>query len=156
MHLDMCFPREIEKARENRTPVVIVGGTVEYHAAHLGYGCDTLIPLCLVEKLAEKKDIIIAPPISYTPASWGVAGEESGTIHVDEVVFEGYLYDIFSSMLSAGLRNIYAVLFHQIDSPNPMPMTASFMKAAKRATAAAVKPRRCHFCPLRLSMLSRQ
>lgn len=134
MFLDKCFPKEIDSAKENRTPVVIVGGTVEYHGPHCSYGCDTLIAQGLVEKLAEKKDIIIAPTISYSPSSWAVGDDTSGTVHVDEVVFEEYVFNIFMSMLSSGLRNIYVVIHHQFEQENLMPMTLSYMKAAKRAT----------------------
>lgn len=134
MHLDKCFPKEIQNAKENRTPVVIVGGTVEYHGPHCSYGCDTLIAQGLIEKLAEKKDIIIAPQISYSPSSWAVGDDTSGTVHVDEVVFEEYVFNVFMSMLSAGLRNIYVVIHHQFEQENLMPMTLSYMKAAKRAT----------------------
>ena len=65
MHLDMCFPREIAEAKKNNTPVVIVGGTVEYHGPQCSYGCDTLIAQGLVEKLAEKKDL---PSATVLPA----------------------------------------------------------------------------------------
>ena len=58
MLLDMCFPREVENAQKNNTPVVIVGGTVEYHGPQCSYGCDTLIAQGLVEKLAEKKEFL--------------------------------------------------------------------------------------------------
>ena len=134
MELDKCFPRELNAAKENKTPVVIVGGTVEYHGPHCSYGCDTLIAQGLVEKLAEKRDIIIAPSISYSPASWAVGADTSGTVHVDEVVFEEYVFNVFMSMLSAGLRNIYVVIHHQFEEGSLMPMTLSYMKAAKRAT----------------------
>jgi hypothetical protein len=89
MYLDMCFPREIADAKKNNTPVVIVGGTVEYHGPQCSYGCDTLIAEGLVKKLAEKKDIIIAPTISYSPASYAVGDAASGTVHVEENAFEG-------------------------------------------------------------------
>jgi len=134
MKLDMCFPREIENAKKNNTPVVIVGGTVEYHGPQCSYGCDTLVAQGLIEKLAEEKDIIIAPSISYSPSSWAVGDRTSGTVHVDEVVFEEYIFNIFTSMLYAGLRNIYVLIHHQFEQENCMPMTLSYMKAAKRAT----------------------
>lgn len=134
MYLDKCFPREIENAKKNNTPVVLVGGTVEYHGPHCSYGCDTLVAQGLLEKLAEKRDIIIAPSISYSPASWAVGDETSGTVHVDEVVFEEYVYNVFMSMLCAGLRNIYVLIHHQFERESLMPMTLSYMKAAKRAT----------------------
>ena len=134
MYLDKCFPREIAEAKENRTPVVMVGGTVEYHGPHCAYGCDTLIAEELVAKLSEKKDIIIAPTVNYSPASYAVADETSGTVHIEEDVFEAYLFQIFMNMLCAGLRNIYVVIHHQFEQENLMPMTLSYMKAAKRAT----------------------
>ena len=87
-----------------------------------------------MKKLAEKKDIIIAPTISYSPASYAVGDEKSGTVHVEENAFEQYVYYVFMSMLKAGLRNIYVVIHHQFEQESLMPMTLSYMKAAKRAT----------------------
>ena len=142
MKFDMCFPREINKAKENNTPVVIVGGTVEYHGPHCSYGCDTLVAQGLVEKLAEKKDIIIAPTISYSPSSYAVGDEKSGTVHIPENAFEEYVYYVFMSMLSAGLKNIYVVIHHQFEQENLMPMTLSYMKAAKRAEMAYMEQTR--------------
>ena len=134
MYFDFCFPREIDKAKKENIPVVIVGGTVEYHGPHCSYGCDTLVAEGLVRKLAERKDIIIAPTISYSPSSYAVGDEKSGTVHVEENAFEQYVYYVFMSMLSAGLRNIYVVIHHQFEQESLMPMTLSYMKAAKRAT----------------------
>ncbi len=134
MEYNMSFPRELEKVKENRIPFVICGGTVEYHGPHCAYGCDTLIAEGLIKKLSEKKEIMIAPTIYYSPSSYAVADEKSGTVHIEEDVFEGYLFGIFMNMLDAGLRNIYVVIHHQFEQETPMPMTLSYMKAAKRAT----------------------
>lgn len=142
MYLDMCFPREISSLKEKATPVVIVGGTVEYHGPHCSYGCDTLIAEGLVKRLSERKDIIIAPTISYSPASYAVADSASGTVHVPENAFEEYVYYVFMSMLSSGLRNIYVVIHHQFENGNLMPMTLCYMKAAKRATMAYMESTR--------------
>ncbi len=136
MYLDKSFPREIEYVKKNNIPVVIVGGTVEYHGPQCSYGCDTLVAQGLVEKLAERKEIMIAPSISYSPSSYAVGGETSGTVHVEENAFEQYIYYVFMSMLSSGLRNIYVVIHHQFEQESLMPMTLSYMKAAKRATMA--------------------
>lgn len=134
MYLNKAFPKEIEYVKKNNIPVVMVGGTVEYHGPHCSYGCDTLVAEGLVEKLAEKKEIMIAPSIFYSPSSYAVADETSGTVHIEEDVFEAYLFGIFTNMLCAGLRNIYVVIHHQFEQENLMPMTLSYMKAAKRAT----------------------
>ena len=134
MYLTKSFPKELAYVKENRIPVVICGGTVEYHGPHCSYGCDTLVAEGLIEKLAEEKELMIAPSIHYSPSSYAVADETSGTVHIEEDVFEAYLFQIFTNLLNAGLRNIYVVIHHQFEQENLMPMTLSYMKAAKRAT----------------------
>lgn len=134
MYLDTSFPREIDKVKKNNIPVVIVGGTVEYHGPQCSYGCDTLVAQGLVEKLSLRKEIMIAPTISYSPSSYAVGDSKSGTVHVEENAFEEYVYYVFMSMLKAGLHNIYVVIHHQFEQESLMPMTLSYMKAAKRAT----------------------
>lgn len=134
MEYNMSFPRELKYVNENRIPTVMCGGTVEYHGPHCSYGCDTLIAEGIIKKLAEKKEIMIAPTIYYSPSSYAVADETSGTVHIEEDVFEAYLFQIFKNMLYAGMRNIYVVIHHQFEQESLMPMTLSYMKAAKRAT----------------------
>ncbi|MFA7636453.1 MAG: creatininase family protein [Monoglobales bacterium] len=134
MLYDKSFPRELNKVKEERIPAIIVGGTVEYHGPHCSYGCDTLVAEGLINKLAERKELMILPTINYSPSSYAVADETSGTVHIEEDVFEAYLYQIFMNLLDAGLRNIYVVIHHQFEQENAMPMTLSYMKAAKRAT----------------------
>ena len=134
MYLDKCFPRELEYVKKNKIPLVIAGGTVEYHGPHCAYGCDTLVVEGLLKKLAEKKKLLLGPSIHYSPSSYAVADETSGTVHVEENAFEEYVYYIFKSLLSSGFRNIYVVIHHQFEQESLMPMTLSYMKAAKRAT----------------------
>ena len=133
MELNMSFPKEVKYVQDNRIPVVLVGGTVEYHGPHCSYGCDTLVAEGLIKKLSEKKEIMIAPTIYYSPSSYAVADETSGTVHIEEDVFEAYLFQIFMNMLDAGLRNIYVVIHHQFEQENYKPMTLSYMKASQRA-----------------------
>ena len=134
MLLNHVFPRETDRVKEANIPLVIVGGTVEYHGAHCAYGCDTLIAEGLINKLAQKKEILIAPSIAYSPASYAVGGRKSGTVHVPERAFEDYVYYVFKSMLYSGFRNIYVVIHHQFEQESEMPMTLCYRTAAKRAT----------------------
>ena len=135
MRLDRSFPREIEYVQKNNIPLVIVGGTVEYHGPQCAYGCDTLIAEGLVERLlAQGKELMVAPSIHYSPASYAVGGRKSGTVHVPERAFEDYVYYVFKSLLSAGFRNIYVVIHHQFEQESEMPMTLCYRLAAKRAT----------------------
>ena len=134
MLLDKSFPREVDGVKNKNIPLVFVGGTVEYHGPHCSYGCDTLIAEGLVKRLAEKKEIMIAPTVSYSPASYAVGDSTSGTVHVEERAFENYVYYIFKSLLFAGYRNIYVVIHHQFEQESEMPMTLCYRLAAKRAT----------------------
>lgn len=134
MDLNFSFPKELARVKDEKIPVVLCGGTVEYHGTHCSFGCDSLIAEGLIKKLSEKKEIMIYPTVYYSPSSYAVADETSGTVHIEEDVFEAYLFGIFKNMLYAGLRNIYVVIHHQFESESLMPMTLSYMKAAKRAT----------------------
>ncbi len=134
MFLDRSFPREVKYVQDNNLPLVIAGGTVEYHGPHCSYGCDTLVAEGLLNKLAERKEIMIAPSISYSPSSYAVGGRKSGTVHVPERAFEDYVYYVFKSFLYAGFKNIYVVIHHQFEQESEMPMTLCYRTAAKRAT----------------------
>ena len=134
MDLNHSFPKEFEHVQKNNLPLVIVGGTVEYHGPHCSYGCDTLIAEGLVKKVSEQKEIMIAPTIAYSPSSYAVGGKDSGTVHVAERAFENYVYYVFKSMLYSGFRNIYVVIHHQFEQESEMPMTLCYRMAAKRAT----------------------
>ena len=90
--LDRSFPRETDKVKEKNIPLVIAGGTVEYHGPHCSFGCDTLVAEGLIKKLAEVKEIMIAPTISYSPSSYAVGDRKSGTVHIPERAFEDYVY----------------------------------------------------------------
>ncbi len=134
MILDRSFPREVKYVQDNNLPLVIAGGTVEYHGPHCSYGCDTLVAEGLINKLAERKEIMIAPSISYSPSSYAVGDKKSGTVHVPERAFEDYVYYVFKSFLCAGFKNIYVVIHHQFEQESEMPMTLCYRTAAKRAT----------------------
>lgn len=132
-NLTHMFPDELKKAGENKTPIIIAGGTIEYHGSHCAYGCDGIIAEKMVELVAKERDVIIAPTIWYSPSSYAVGDKTSGTVHVEEDAFENYVYYIFRSMLYSGLKNIYVVIHHQFEEENAMPMTLCYMKAAKKA-----------------------
>lgn len=134
MILDHSFPKERDYVQEKRIPLVIPAGTVEYHGPHCSYGCDTLVAEGLIKKLMEKKELMLAPTISYSPSSFAVGDAKSGTVHVEEKAFEDYVYYVFMSLLSAGYRNIYVVIHHQFEQESEMPMTLCYRLAAKRAT----------------------
>ena len=133
MLLDHSFPREVKKVQEQNIPLVIVGGTVEYHGPQCSYGCDTLVAEGLVKKLAEEKELMIAPTIAYSPSSYAVGGRTTGTVHIPERAFEEYVYHVFKSLLYSGYRNVYVVIHHQFEQECEKPMTLCYRLASQRA-----------------------
>jgi creatinine amidohydrolase len=134
MKFEFCTPDVIERAKADSMPLIIPCGTMEYHGRHCAYGCDTLIVTGLLERLERKRELLIAPPIWYSPSSYAVADKASGTVHVCEDVFEQYVYYILKSYLYSGFRKIYIVIQHQYENESLMPMTLCCMKAAKVLT----------------------
>ena len=135
MRFERSFPREVEYVQKNNIPLVIVGGTVEYHGPQCAYGCDTLIAEGLVDRLIKSgKEIMTAPSIHYSPSSYAVGDCKSGTVHIPERAFENYVYYVFKSLLYSGFRNIYVLIHHQFEEESEMPMTLCYRLAAKRAT----------------------
>lgn len=132
MRLEEALYQDIEAAKKKRIPLVIPVGTMEYHGPHATLGTDTQIAKGLVDRLAEERELVVAPPIWYGVAGYAVAGPEKNTIQVDCDVFEQYVYCILESLLAGGWRNIYLVIHHQYEQENLMPMTLSCMKAAKK------------------------
>ena len=133
MILDKSFPKETDRVKKENLPLVFAAGTVEYHGPHCSYGCDTLVAEGLIRELSKRKEIMIAPTISYSPASYAVGDDKSGTVHIPERAFEEYVYYVFRSMLNAGFRNIYVVIHHQFEQECEKPMTLCYRLAASRA-----------------------
>lgn len=131
IRMEFTYPKELEKAKAERWPVLIPIGTMEYHSSICPYGCDSLVAMGLIDKVAEKVDCVVMPPVWYGVASYAVAGPEKGSIHVDCDTFEQNIYCILKSLLYSGFnRNIYLVICHQTEDFNPMELACR--KAARK------------------------
>ncbi len=132
MKLELGFPKELEDAKGRRVPLVIPVGTIEYHGPHCALGCDTQITTGLLDKLEEKMELVIAPPIWYGVASYAVAGPAKNTVNIDVDIFEEYIYCILKSFLLGGWRNIVLLIHHQYEQESLKPMTLACMKATQK------------------------
>ncbi len=139
MHLEYLMSGDLPRIKTEKIPLVIPVGTMEYHGPHVGLGCDTLVCMGLLDKLAQRKEIVIAPPVWYGVASYAVGGPENGTVQVDVDVFEAYMHQILKSLIYGGFKNIYMLIHHQYETGNLMPMTLACMKAAKKLIMAYVE-----------------
>ena len=134
MKFEFALQREVELAKQERWPFIIPLGVLEYHGMHCAYGCDTLIPMGILDRLENKREkIMIAPPFWYGPASYAVTTAKKGcSINVDYDALEKIFCGIFESLLRNGWRNIYVIVFHQ--SEDLLPMQLACMKASKIVT----------------------
>jgi creatinine amidohydrolase/Fe(II)-dependent formamide hydrolase-like protein len=124
MKLEYAFPEQIEKAKQEKWPLIIPVGVIEYHACHCCLGTDTLVVTGLLERFVMKrKEVVVAPPIWYGPASYAVGGPEKGSIDIDYDVFENYVYNILKALLYGGWKNIYMIMAHQTEALNPMELS---------------------------------
>ena len=98
INMERSYPREVEKAKKDGLPVLIPIGTMEYHSTHCPFGCDTLVAMGIAEKVAEKTDALILPPVWYGVASYAVGGPEKNTLNVDCDTFENYIYCVLKSL----------------------------------------------------------
>ena len=131
IRFEYTYPRELERAKAEKWPILIPIGTLEYHSSICPYGTDTLVAKGIVEKVAERIDCVIMPPIWYGVASYAVAGPEKNSIQVDCDTFEANIYCVLKSLFLAGFtKNIYIVICHQNEDLNPMELAAR--KAARK------------------------
>jgi len=63
--IEEMMPQEITDALKEVDTVVIPLGTVEQHGPHLPVGTDTLIPIAVAKRVAERAKVLVAPPVYY-------------------------------------------------------------------------------------------
>ncbi len=131
IYMEYTYPKELEKAKQERWPVLIPIGAMEYHSTICPYGTDALIAKGMIDEVAKRMDCVVMPTVWYGVSSYAVAGPEKNSIHVDCDTFEQYIYCILKSLLYAGFnRNIYLIIAHQTEDYNPMELACK--KAARK------------------------
>ena len=103
MKLYKMLPTQCKKAKEEKWPLFLPAGTIEYHGEHLPLGVDTFAVLKALDELEKRIDCVIAPPLWYGPSSFAVAGPEKGTIDVNNDRFEQHVSDVLRGLLITGI-----------------------------------------------------
>lgn len=136
MRYEMMLPHQIRTAIEQRWPVVLPLGVLEYHGEHLGVGLDTLVVIRCLEKLEAEVPLVILPPFYYGAGGYVVEPPEgNGTVHVDSSELLPFARGLFRSLLRIGFRNVHAVIHHQSENfVAGMPTDLAFKMAGRQAT----------------------
>jgi creatinine amidohydrolase len=130
------FPDQIRTAIQEKWPVVLPVGVLEYHAEHCAVGVDTLLVVRAVELLEKENNLVLLPPFYYGAASYAVASpENNGTLHVDSGALLPFARELFKNLLKIGFRNIHAFIHHQSENFTAgMPTDLAFKLAARQVT----------------------
>jgi creatinine amidohydrolase/Fe(II)-dependent formamide hydrolase-like protein len=136
MKYELMFADQIRKAIQEKWPVVLPVGVLEYHAEHCVVGVDTLLVVRAVEILEKENNLVLLPPFYYGAASYAVAPPAgSGTVQVDSQVLHPFAKELFNSLLKIGFRNIHAFIHHQSENFTAgMPTDLAFKLAARQVT----------------------
>lgn len=95
--------------------LVLPVGSTEQHGPHLPLGVDTIIPLEIAKRLAEKSDVVIAPPIAwgYKPQTGSSGGTGfPGTCSLDATTLIALVRDLLREFIRHGIRKVILLDSH--------------------------------------------
>jgi creatinine amidohydrolase len=135
MRYELMLPQQIRASIEERSPVVLPLGVLEYHGEHMAVGMDTLAVIKLLEILEKETQLVILPPFYYGASSYAVEPPEgTGSVHVSAERLFPLAQDLFLSLLRIGFRNIHFFIHHQTENfATGMPTDLAFKFAARQA-----------------------
>ena len=101
---------EIEEKLKEEPIVIFPVGSVEAHGHHLPLSTDMIQPMWLAEKIAERLNALIIPPLSY---GWTENLQSfKGTISIGFSSLRGIVKDILMSLVSQGVKKIIVLSGH--------------------------------------------
>jgi creatinine amidohydrolase len=119
-------------------------GATEAHGPHLPLGTDVIIAEEMARRAAEKlsgdRDIVILPPLAFTPARF--AGAFAGTLSIGEQAAMTTIADVARSLASHGVRLLVLVNSH-VDPSNLKALHAACEVVTNEGKIRIVFPDKC-------------
>lgn len=111
----MTSPEADEAVTRSRTAVIPIG-SIEQHGPHLPNGTDTIAAELIARRVADLMDAVYVPfsPFGVTPIHAG----HPGTVSLRRETFEALLTDVCNEMISAGVRTLVLVNWHEGNIPS--------------------------------------
>lgn len=98
---------------DSSPPIALVPiGSTEQHGPHLPLGVDAMEAIDVAEAIAERANVLTAPPIWYGDASHHMAF--SGTIALSPDTVIAVLEDVYTSLIHHGIDHIITVNGHRL------------------------------------------
>ena len=135
---ELTWP-EVQEAVEGGFGIMIPVGAVEQHGYHLPLATDFLIPTELCLAIAEKTDMLVAPPVAYgtnsRPQSGGGQGFV-GTTSIGGITFIHQVEELIREFIRHGFKKV--VLFNWHMENSNFLYEAAF-RATERGTRSDIK-----------------
>ncbi len=113
MQLQHLRPDQLKTAIDEKWPLLLPTGCIEYHGPHQALGLDTILMEELLLRVAQQVDCIVAPPLWYGPASYAVSGPELGSLNVSTERFGRHVKDVLAGFWDIGFHWIIVGVHHQ-------------------------------------------
>lgn len=121
MRLQHMLPHQLKQALDEKWPLLVPTGCIEYHGPHLALGLDTILVEELLTRVAKRVNAIVAPPFWYGPTGYAVTGPEQGTVDVSTERFGRHVKDVLGSFWDIGFAWIVVGVHHQqMDGPESL------------------------------------
>ena len=121
MRLQYMLPHQLKQAIEEKWPLLVPTGCIEYHGPHLALGLDTILVEELLTRVSERVNAVVAPPFWYGPTGYAVTGPDQGTVDVSTERFGRHVKDVLSSFWDVGFAWIIVGIHHQqMDGPEAL------------------------------------
>ena len=124
-YLQAMGPDELKQAVENKWPLFVTAGSIEYHGSQLPLGTDLLIVEGIVREIEKRVPIVAAPPFAYSPTGYMVSGPDKGTVDISVSGFVAYCAEILQAYSRMGFETIYVLVHHQGGNVGAMLKTAA-------------------------------
>ncbi|MFA5111514.1 MAG: creatininase family protein [Desulfobaccales bacterium] len=106
---DLTMPG-FEALRQQSRTVILPLGSLEEHGPHLPLGTDTLHALEVARRVAEKRPVVVAPPVFYGLCR--STREHPGTVSISGDTFRALLRDAGREFYRQGLRHLVFISGH--------------------------------------------
>ncbi len=121
MYLQYLLPYQLKQAIDERWPLLVPTGCIEYHGPHMALGLDTILVEELLSRVAQRVNCVVAPPFWYGPTGYAVTGPDRGTLDVSTERFGRHVKDVLSSFWDVGFCWIIVGVHHQqMDGPESL------------------------------------
>jgi creatinine amidohydrolase len=127
-----------EALRKSKGVALVPIGSIEIHGPHLPVGCDTLIVERLVEMVAKREPVVMAPVMAYTMAP--IARIHPGGISLPPELLVEHLQKVCDELARNGFNKIVLVHAHGGNVPMHQMILWTTIDRAKPYSLYSIPP----------------